>query len=267
MFGRPMAFEHGDPGDDARSVSSVASASSYMDSLHPPLTARLPPAVRARPSTVGAQRGLSHVPDRRLSQLEAKLRELEMEDWRTDRLIFAASAAGKPDLPPRRAAPASGLRYGSAAGAMAHDVYDVRPDRSEARQQVPEPARQPAAGEHREGAGPWHDALPSRRTRRGHDGEQSATHMPGHAVHPERLGELPHTRPGTNYSFGSPFSFSEPSMLQTPGYMPARPAHHLFSGTPGAHTKFEELSAIRNYAQDLSSSTSGTASRFGAPAC
>ena len=125
FYGLPTSFRRCDPGDDDRSVLSAGS-SGYFDLLHPPLTARLPPAVRkpmCGKSKAGAQR-LSQVSDKRLSQLEAQLRELEMEDWRADRLIFAASretgspvkldgarfagsghgAAGKPDLPPRRAA-------------------------------------------------------------------------------------------------------------------------------------------------------------------
>ena len=84
--------------DDARSVSS---GTSYMDALNPPLTARLPPAVRAS-YKFGGHRGQPKGSDRRLSQLEEKLNELEMEDWRMDRLILSANHGWKPDLPPRK---------------------------------------------------------------------------------------------------------------------------------------------------------------------
>lgn len=95
--GRPSLYHEHD--DDARSVSSVAS---YLDS-NPPLTARLPPAVRVRSHAfVGKHRAPPS--DRRLSQLEQQLQELEMEDWRTDRLIDSGPHdrlrhAWKPDLP------------------------------------------------------------------------------------------------------------------------------------------------------------------------
>lgn len=259
--GLQPSFRRGDPGDDARSVLSAGS-SGYFDLLHPPLTARLPPAVRGRPTTVGTKRAISEVSDKRLSQLEAQLRELEMEDWRADRLIFAASREtgspvdGKPDLPPRRAAPDSGRWNGGTAGVMAHSE---RHERSHAREPAIEPARQPAAGGHRESAAAWHDEPPSRRTRQ--DSGLSATHMPGHVVQHQRLAERSHKTSGANYSFGSPFLASELSMPQSPGYVPARPAHHIFNDTPGVHTKFDELSAIRSYTQELSSSTSATASR------
>jgi hypothetical protein len=261
--GLPPSFRRGDPGDEARLVLSAGS-SGYFDLLHPPLTARLPPAVRGRQSTGGAQRVTLQVSDKRLSQLEAQLRELEMEDWRADRLIFAAScesgspvkldgalfagsgdgAAGKPDLPPRRAAPDGGRWNGS-----------------HARELAIEPARHPAAGGHRESAAAWHDEPPSRRTR--HDAGHSA--MPSHVAQHQRLAERSHKTSGANYSFGSPFAASELSMLQSPGYVPARPAHHIFNDTSGVHTKFDELSAIRSHAQELSRSTSATAFRCGRP--
>lgn len=42
-------------------------------------------------------------------------------------------------------------------------------------------------------------------------------------------------------------------MFQTPAsYVPARPAHHMFNNTPGVHTRFDELSAIRNATDQLS---------------
>ena len=281
FYGLPTSFRRCDPGDDDRSVLSAGS-SGYFDLLHPPLTARLPPAVRkpmCGKSKAGAQR-LSQVSDKRLSQLEAQLRELEMEDWRADRLIFAASRetgspvkldgarfagsghgdAGKPDLPPRRAAPDGGRWNGGTAGVMTHGE---RHERSHASEPAIEPARQPAAGGHRESAAAWHDEPPSRRTR--HDAGHSATHMPSHVVQHQRLAERSHKTSGANYSFGSPFAASELSMLQSPGYVPARPAHHIFNDTPGVHTKFDELSAIRSYTQELSLSTSATASRCGRP--
>jgi len=129
---------------------------------HSALTARLPPAVRDRREIK------VNTSDYRLSQLEQKLRELEMNDWRTDRLIVAAQIdredqAWKPDLPPRT---------------TGHDSGGWELQRADPQQ------ADPAA--HR-----------TRMTK------EPVTRTPNRSLPNPRLAELSQARSHSNYSFGT----------------------------------------------------------------
>jgi hypothetical protein len=227
---------YGERDDDARSVSS---AGSYMDSVNPPLTARLPPAVRARSL---APHG-SHRPvpsDRRLSQLEQQLHELEMEDWRTDRLISDAGphdravSVWKPNLPPRRAADAANLRAETSSNQARTIQHESRIATIEAMLKVPSVGRNIPQSAHRT----WHDV-----EERAMQSSNTSSALPH-----SRVSDL--SRPESQ-SFGSPFSLVD-TMLQSPASMPSRSLHNTVNGKWGAQTRFYELSAIRQHTHEIS---------------
>ena len=224
------AMEHD---DDARSVSSVAS---YLDAVNPPLTARLPPAVRARSHAV-LGRHRAPPSDRRLSQLEQQLHELEMEDWRTDRLIDSGPHdkghyVWKPELPPRKGEGANALSETIASNQARTIQNESRIARLEAQLKAPGVMRNSPQPAHRT----WSDA------------EQRITRNSYRlSIHPSsRLCEA--SKPASQ-SFGSPFSPSD-VLLQSPANVFTRSdrvgVHVALSSTPlTQQTKSFELSAIR----------------------
>jgi len=158
--GTPIFYDYHDDG----SVSSVSSE----HYAHSALTARLPPAVRDRRERKGGIRSQVHTSDYRLSQLEQKLRELEMNDWRTDRLTVAApidreDQAWKPDLPPRT---------------TVHDSGGWELQRADPQQAAPAAHRT------------WLEKEPVMRT-------------PNRSLPNPRLAELSQARSHSNYSFGT----------------------------------------------------------------
>jgi hypothetical protein len=207
---------HASDFDDARSETSV---SSYMCALNPPLTARLPPAVRARSSSTRSSTG-NMAPgnfdsSKRLSQLEKKLREMEQEDWRTDRLIISGS---RDTLGIARKADQASLPSSSAvAGSgMYDDLYQEKNSRS--RPQIREWEQHSTVRPHLNSTHLGHADPPAHRQRIRPDAEPPLMRTPNYFLSNQRLAELSQSE-SNPHSFGSPFSPVDSILqVQTPSY-------------------------------------------------
>ena len=150
---------------------------------------------------------------------EEKLQELEMQDWKTDRLILSAEKD----------------RHGQS---LADDMHG---------------SMQRNDGRPRQGQREWeqHGAHKS------YAAEDPRIRTPNPSARNLRIGELSQEGSKSMNSFGSPFSPND-SLFRNLTYTPARPAHHMNNDTPGVHTKYEELAALRKDTDELRAS-SGTA--------